>query len=110
MWRGEETELWKWLEERVGLDGATPAFLTKEQDRKSMLNKQRVMDMEQRLVSEEMNEIQMMDAIRITRERLKALEEAVRGRHKSSQSLQNTAKATKSEEQPSVGEAPLQDS
>jgi len=84
MWRTEESELWKWLEERVGLDGPAPTFLGTHggEDRKDRLGKQRVKDMEQRLASEEMNERQMMEAIKVTRERLEALEEAVQKKHK----------------------------
>jgi hypothetical protein len=84
MWRTEESELWKWLEERVGLDGAAPVFLGPqgEQGRKERLAKQRVKEMEQRLVSEEMSERQMMEAIKTTKERLEALEEAVRRKNK----------------------------
>ncbi|RDI79349.1 hypothetical protein Vi05172_g10573 [Venturia inaequalis] len=80
MWRTEESELWKWLEERVGIDGPTPAFLTGPGE--DGLSKQRVKDMEQRLVSEEMSERQMMEAIKVTRERLEALEVAVLNKHK----------------------------
>lgn len=83
MWRTEESELWKWLEERVGLDGAAPAFLSpSEQDRKGRLSKQRVKEMDQRLVNEDMSERQMMEAIQVTKERLEALEEAVKQKHK----------------------------
>jgi len=84
MWRTEESELWKWLEERVDLDGPAPAFLSAHggEDRKGRLGAQRAKDMEQRLVSEEMSERQMMEAIKVTRERLEALEEAVQKKHK----------------------------
>jgi len=85
IWRQEESDLWKWLEERVGLDGSAPAFLNQPQDqqgKKVWLGEQRVKEMEQRLVSEEMSERQMMEAIKVTRERLEALEEAVQNKHK----------------------------
>jgi hypothetical protein len=102
MWRTEESELWKWLEERVGLDGPAPAFLSAHggEDRKDRLGKQRVKDMEQRLVNEEMSERQMMEAIKVTRERLESLEEAVQRKHKK---LEKPVS-------PGKGQAPLQDS
>ncbi|QDS74799.1 hypothetical protein FKW77_002170 [Venturia effusa] len=79
MWRTEESELWKWLEERVGLDGPVPTFLSAHSGdgRSDPLSRQRVKDMEQRLVSEDMSERQIREAIKITRERLEALEVAV---------------------------------
>ncbi|TID14707.1 hypothetical protein E2P81_ATG08662 [Venturia nashicola] len=80
IWRTEESELWKWLEERVGIDGPTPAFLSAPGG--DGLGEQRVKDMEQRLVSEEMSERQMKEAIKVTRERLEALEVAVLKKHK----------------------------
>lgn len=84
MWSSEESDLWKWLEERVSLDGPAPAFLDSHSgtNRKDQLSKQRANDMEQRLVSEDMNERQMVEAIKVTKERLEALEEAVLRRHK----------------------------
>lgn len=80
MWRTEESELWKWLEERVGVDGPTPALLGAPDGDK--FSKRRVKDMEQRLVSEEMGEKQMREAIKVTRERLEALEVAVLKKYK----------------------------
>lgn len=84
IWRTEESELWKWLEERVGLDGPAPTFLNAQSgdNRNDRLSKQRVKEMEERLTSEEMSERQMMEAIKVTRERLEALEEAVQKKHK----------------------------
>jgi hypothetical protein len=93
MWRGEESELWRWLEDRVGLDGAVPGFLSgvpegnekggvqEKKKRKDWLARQKAMEMEKNLVREEMGERQMVEAIRITKERLKTLEDAVKRRH-----------------------------
>lgn len=89
MWRTEESELWKWLEERVGIDGPAPAFLSAGDG----LNKQRAKDMEQRLVSEDMSERQMKEAIKVTRERLEALEVAVLKRHKKLDGLSQPVEA-----------------
>jgi hypothetical protein len=89
MWRGEESELWQWIEDRVGLDGAVPGFLSgvpangekrEKQKRKDFLARQKALEMEKRLVDEEMGERQMLEAIRVTKERLKTLEDAVKRR------------------------------
>jgi hypothetical protein len=103
MWRGEESELWRWLEERVGLDGAVPGFLSGVSDsnekggvhekkrRKGWLARQKAMEMEKNLVHEEMGDRQMLEAIRITKERLKTLEDAVKKRTGSSPSGESDA-------------------
>jgi hypothetical protein len=89
MWRGEESELWQWLEDRVGLDGSVPDFLTgvpggaekrETKKRKESLARQKAIEMEKRLVDEEMGDRQMIEAIRVTKERLKTLEDAVKRR------------------------------
>ncbi|KAF2426545.1 hypothetical protein EJ08DRAFT_699843 [Tothia fuscella] len=87
MWRGEESELWKWIEDRVGLDGAVPDFLNNAdgEDRKKERGKdwharQKIIEMEKRIVGDEMGEREMLDAIRVTKERLLTLEEAVKRR------------------------------
>lgn len=82
LWRQEESELWRWLEERAGLEGAVPGFLHGESDeRRRWLEKQRVKDMSKKLDgSKELEERKMKAAIRVTRERLEALELAVQAR------------------------------
>lgn len=102
MWRTEESELWKWLEERVGLDGPAPVFLSAHggDGKSDRLSKQRAKDMEQRLVSEDMSERQMKEAIKVTRERLEALEVAVLKKNKK---LDDPS-------QPAEAQAPLQPS
>ncbi|PHH62132.1 hypothetical protein CDD81_7563 [Ophiocordyceps australis] len=72
MWRREESELWYWLEERVGLDqlmspgsaGSRP----KDSEHRSM---------EEKLKQEHMTEREMKEAIRVTEERLRVLQEVV---------------------------------
>ncbi|KAF4587255.1 GRAM domain-containing protein [Ophiocordyceps camponoti-floridani] len=64
MWRREESELWEWLDERVGLDrlGSDKA----EKRRQSF---------EDKLRDTQMDEREMEEAIRVTEEKLKVLRE-----------------------------------
>jgi len=67
IWRREESELWEWLEERVGMD--------RLRDVGSMrVEKQEV---DERLQNERMEERQVDAAIRVTEEKLKVLKHAV---------------------------------
>ncbi|CAI6336951.1 unnamed protein product [Periconia digitata] len=70
LWRHEEAELWKWLEERVAMDHVHSSVaggrVTYGQD------------MQDKLLSESMRERQVDDAIRTTEERLSALKRAVK--------------------------------
>lgn len=77
MWRREESELWSWLEDRVGMDGvAFPTVnrpvesQTRQRSHKEQGNRQ-VIDM---LGEEKMSDREMDHAIRTTRERLDSLE------------------------------------
>jgi len=85
IWRREESDLWDWLEDRVGLDHLYAPSLSQEQrDRQRTLNAR---GMKKSLEGERMSERQMDDAIRVTEERLAALKEAVesqKGRKKRS--------------------------
>lgn len=72
MWRRDESELWDWLEDRVGLDHLYAPSLRKDQR-----DRQRTVGMAKKLDGERMSERQMDDAIRVTEERLGALKEAV---------------------------------
>ncbi|PYH41976.1 uncharacterized protein BP01DRAFT_142402 [Aspergillus saccharolyticus JOP 1030-1] len=77
MWRREESELWSWLEDRVGMDGL--AFPTVSQPAGSRTHHlSRKMQGERALASklseEKMSDLEMDHAIRSTRERLDALE------------------------------------
>jgi len=78
IWRREESNLWDWLEDRVGLDHLYAPSLSKEQqDRQRTLNAR---SMKKGLEGERMSERQMDDAIKVTEERLAALKEAVGGK------------------------------
>jgi hypothetical protein len=75
IWRTEESELWKWLEERVALDRVHAAVGG------NGYQWQQTRDMKQKLgrggVAEDMKERQIDEAIRVTEERLAALKGAV---------------------------------
>lgn len=77
MWRREESELWGWLEDRVGLDGTvfptanrppTPPLRQKAQEFRSE------QQLSAKMGEEKMSDREMDAAIRTTRERLDALE------------------------------------
>jgi hypothetical protein len=84
MWQREESELWSWLEDRVGLDGLAlkdelkgngrkPSRRTakaRSKDRQKILASK---NMEARLREEHMTDREMEDAIRVTQERLDVL-------------------------------------
>ncbi|KAH0544582.1 hypothetical protein FGG08_001231 [Glutinoglossum americanum] len=79
MWRREESELWDWLEDRVGLDslplspaGAVPLNREKEKPRER--------DIEERFKDENIGEREIEDAIRVTQERLDGLKRVVEKR------------------------------
>lgn len=71
LWRREESELWDWLEDRVGMDGM---YAPKVDERQKVLSAK---EMGRRLEGEGMKGRQVDDAIRITEERLGALKGAV---------------------------------
>ncbi|KAF2862442.1 hypothetical protein K470DRAFT_262957 [Piedraia hortae CBS 480.64] len=73
IWRKEESELWRWLEDRAGLDRLQ--LPEDVQDRRRRLQ---MRDMGQKLQHEQMQARQMVDAIRVTEERLEVLKDAVR--------------------------------
>ncbi|KAL1962589.1 hypothetical protein VTN77DRAFT_9382 [Rasamsonia byssochlamydoides] len=77
MWRREETELWNWLEERVGMDGFSFPVADSQRARRQKL---RSKDLAGRLDEVRMTEREMDHAIRVTRERLDILEEIVNKR------------------------------
>lgn len=75
LWRREESELWDWLEDRVGLDHLYAPPLAKEQNTRQKILQAR--GMARMLEDERMSEQQMDNAIRITEERLGVLKEAI---------------------------------
>jgi hypothetical protein len=71
LWRREESDLWDWLEDRVGLDHLSAPALT---DRQKVLSGK---GMSKKLDDERMSQRQMDDAIEVTEQRLSALKDAV---------------------------------
>jgi hypothetical protein len=69
IWRTEEAELWKWMEERVALDRVHDAAGARVRQ---------AVDMQDRLVDERVGERVVDEAIRVTEERLEGLKRAVR--------------------------------
>lgn len=69
IWRHEESELWKWLEDRVALDRVHSSFAggRVQEDKNDQL----------RIQPANMKEREMDEAIRITEERLKVLKQKV---------------------------------
>ena len=62
MWRREESELWEWLEERIGLD---------------QLGRKKV---EEKVREEGLDDLEIREAIKVTEEKLNALKSALQNR------------------------------
>ncbi|KAJ5628602.1 hypothetical protein N7490_010830 [Penicillium lividum] len=84
MWRREESELWNWLEDRVGMDGMVfPALHhrmpepTHKAPRVNVADESNLID---RLREEKVSDREMDHAIRTTRQRLDILEEMMNNR------------------------------
>ena len=75
LWRREESDLWDWLEDRVGLDHVNNAKLGEQ--RKASAGR----EMQKVLRDERMTEREVDEALRVTEEKLEALKGAV-GRRK----------------------------
>ena len=89
LWRQEESDLWDWLEERVGMDTLSFPVADPDSERggqsggKKQLHMRRSgseRDLESRLRGEKMTEKQIEDAIRVTHERLETLQRVVEKR------------------------------
>lgn len=85
IWRGEESDLWNWLEERVGMESlAYPASL-KHHDQKALkeekaqreLSNSKGKGLRAKLADEAMNKREMEHAIQVTEERLNVLKAAI---------------------------------
>lgn len=78
LWRREESELWDWLEDRVGMASGAGVYAPEVKERQKVLSAR---EMGRRLQGESMRGREVDDAIRVTEERLRALKGAVeRGR------------------------------
>ncbi|KAK7704836.1 hypothetical protein SLS64_008184 [Diaporthe eres] len=71
MWRREESELWEWLEERVGMDRLNSGEM---HTRKKVVEPR---TMAEKLREERMDESEVKEAIRITEEKLEVLKSVV---------------------------------
>ncbi|PKY07271.1 hypothetical protein P168DRAFT_302232 [Aspergillus campestris IBT 28561] len=77
MWRREESELWSWLEDRVGMDGMAFPNVHKPFEMHSRRGSRRTpgeREVHERLGEDKMSDREMDHAIRTTRERLDTLE------------------------------------
>lgn len=77
LWRREESNLWDWLDDRVGLDSIYAPSGSGEGSSKQKILTVKAMGKRLEEVDAKMSERQMDDAIRTTEERLKALKDAV---------------------------------
>ncbi|KAJ6110008.1 hypothetical protein N7486_002243 [Penicillium sp. IBT 16267x] len=84
MWRREESELWNWLEDRVGMDGMVfPALhhrMPAPTHKGPRVNVADERDLIDRLREEKVSDREMDHAIRTTRQRLDILEEMMNNR------------------------------
>lgn len=86
MWRREESELWNWLEDRVGMDGMVfPSLHHRMPEshpgrRSFRVNAADERDLVARLREEKVSDREMDHAIRTTRQRLETLEEMMNKR------------------------------
>ncbi|KAJ6107345.1 hypothetical protein N7523_008668 [Penicillium sp. IBT 18751x] len=85
MWRREESELWSWLEDRVGMDGMVFPTLHHRPEahttrKTSRINVADELDLVDRLREEKASDREMDHAIRTTRQRLDILEEMMNKR------------------------------
>lgn len=97
MWRREESELWNWLEDRVGLDGmAIPTMKRQSETRipRSNRKSQSERELKDSLSEETLSDREMDHAIRSTRDRLDTLERILSRRRSAS-----TAKTESSREE-----------
>ncbi|KAJ5199227.1 hypothetical protein N7491_000216 [Penicillium cf. griseofulvum] len=80
MWRREETELWNWLEDRVGMDGMVFPHVYRSPEphpsrRSSGVSMSDERELAERLREEKVSDREMDHALRTTRQRLEVLEE-----------------------------------
>ncbi|KAL4870590.1 hypothetical protein BDV12DRAFT_165862 [Aspergillus spectabilis] len=93
MWRKEESELWNWLEDRVGMDKmAIPKVSRQSEPRISRSNRrpQNERDLRDSLEEETLSDREMDHAIRSTRERLDTLERILTKRRSQSPAEEST--------------------
>lgn len=88
MWRGEETELWRWIEERVGegaFMGHAASSSSSRGSRTGQKSRESAPHASRRKVKnwdglDEMGEREVGEAIEVTKRKLKVLEDMLRAR------------------------------
>ncbi|KAI1921870.1 hypothetical protein LOZ60_006041 [Ophidiomyces ophidiicola] len=96
LWAKEESELWSWLEERVGMDGfALPVANVGPSGSKKQQRKRHLKEAESRLRDEKMSEREITDAIRVTQQRLETLQRVIDKRKADRQQTGDQPRATK---------------
>ena len=90
IWRKEESDLWDWLEERVGMESIAYPAQSKSQDQKALKKARSQREkslkgqgLQARLAVESMKEREMDHAIRVTEEKLRDLKGAVQRKRES---------------------------
>ncbi|KAJ5417234.1 uncharacterized protein N7487_000784 [Penicillium crustosum] len=97
MWRREETELWNWLEDRVGMDGMVFPNVYRSPEphpsrRSSGVSTSDERELAARLREERISDREMDHALRTTRQRLDVLEEMM-GKRKAQWEAEEPAKS-----------------
>ena len=84
LWRKEESNLWDWLEERIGMEGVAYPTSREGSDHEAVrtARKQREQSLKHRdihakVADDRMSEIEFAEAIKVTEERLEALKGAI---------------------------------
>ena len=87
LWRQEESELWDWLEDRIGMEDLIYPAAREGDDRDAVMQarkeREKVLQartMEAKLKEDKVGTKQVDDAVRIAEERLEALKRAAQGR------------------------------
>ena len=93
IWRKEESDLWDWLEERIGMENIAYPARSKSQDQKALKRARTQREkslkgqgMQTRLAVESMKEREIDHAIRVTEEKLQDLKGAVQRKRESNHS------------------------
>jgi hypothetical protein len=104
MWRGEESELWRWVEERVAMDSMGAMGKQPDKTARTFTAKgaKAIRDLDG------LGEREMLEAIRVTRERLEVLEEAVHSKQRKQRTSTLSTPGLLADEglKPSEGEEP----
>jgi hypothetical protein len=77
LWRGEESELWSWLEERTGMEGLMPAAAP---GAGVVARGEMARGLESKMGREEADPVHVEEAIRVTEEKLRVLRGVVEKR------------------------------